>query len=129
MKLQQKITNRMKVQSNFTTPEQSKRLLELGVPANSADCYYDHFGYKNIRDCELELASNFFDNSIQKYYDKHEGAIPCWSVSRLMEIFAICFDPDFIEFDTFADGTSFLPQMLDKFETYTKLIDFSKLEE
>ena len=28
------------LQNNFTTPEQSKRLLELGVPADSADIYY-----------------------------------------------------------------------------------------
>jgi hypothetical protein len=27
-----------KLQNNFTTPEQSKRLLELGVPVDSADC-------------------------------------------------------------------------------------------
>lgn len=27
-----------KLQNNFTTPEQSKRLLKLGVPADSADC-------------------------------------------------------------------------------------------
>ena len=25
---------------NYTTKEQSKRLIELGVPENSADCYY-----------------------------------------------------------------------------------------
>ena len=30
----------MKLQNNYTTPEQSKRLLELGVPRFSADCYY-----------------------------------------------------------------------------------------
>lgn len=29
-----------KLQNNYTTPKQSKRLLELGVPADSADCYY-----------------------------------------------------------------------------------------
>ena len=29
-----------KLQINVTTQEQSKRLLELGVPADSADCYY-----------------------------------------------------------------------------------------
>ena len=29
-----------KLQNGFTTPEQSKRLLELGVPVDSADCYY-----------------------------------------------------------------------------------------
>lgn len=32
-----------KLQNNFTTPEQSKRLLELDVPADSADCYFDEF--------------------------------------------------------------------------------------
>ena len=46
-----------KLQSNFTTSEQSKRLLELGVPADSADCYNTtkHIGkipdgmtYKNV---------------------------------------------------------------------------------
>ena len=30
-----------KLQNNFTAPEQSKRLLELGVPADSADCVYE----------------------------------------------------------------------------------------
>ena len=29
------------LQNNFTIPAQSKRLLELGVPADSADYYYD----------------------------------------------------------------------------------------
>lgn len=30
------------LQNNFTTPEQSKRLLEVGVPADSADFYWKH---------------------------------------------------------------------------------------
>lgn len=29
-----------KLQNNYTTPEQSKRLLELGIPAWTADCFY-----------------------------------------------------------------------------------------
>jgi hypothetical protein len=56
------------------------------------------------------------------------GRTPCWSVGRLMEIFAICFDPDFIHFDTYEDGINFLQQMMDKFETYAENMDFSKLE-
>ena len=32
-----------KLQNNFTTLEQSKRLLELGVPADSADMYYKQY--------------------------------------------------------------------------------------
>ena len=55
--------------------------------------------------------------------------LPCWSVGELMKIYAICFDPDFIHFDTFADGINFLQQMMDKFETYAENMDFSKLYE
>lgn len=56
-----------KLQNNFTTSEQSKRLLELGIPTNSADCYYnDRFccsDWQNasihIRQCISEIESNF----------------------------------------------------------------------
>lgn len=34
------------LQNNFTTIEHSKRLLALGVPANSADCIYVRFSKK-----------------------------------------------------------------------------------
>ena len=54
--------------------------------------------------------------------------LPCWSVGRLMEIYTICYDLDYIEFDTFADGTNFLKQILDRFENCIDSMDFSKLE-
>ena len=114
-----------KLQSNFTTPEQSKRLLELGVPADSADLFYDNAWLKIDKD-DVPLViykTNKFTDYCQQEYT------PCWSVGMLMKIFAICFDPDFIEFDIFADGTTFLQQMLDKFETCIDAMDFSKLEE
>ena len=101
-----------KLQNNFTTQEQSKRLLELGVPAWTADCYYQESGKIEIKNTSLDIL-----------YPS------CWSVGQLMKIFAICFDPDFIHFDTYADGINFLQQMMDKFETYAKNMDFSKLEE
>jgi hypothetical protein len=108
------------LQRNFTTPEQSKRLLELGVPADSADCYYDQYRILQYRTID-DYGYDFFGLNFR--------FIPCWSVGRLMGIFAICFDPDFIHFDTFADGINFLKQMMDKFETYAENMDFSKLEE
>jgi hypothetical protein len=65
-----------KLQNNFTTPEQSKRLLELGVPADSADMYYTR------------------TNPIPKVYiegtTRHAYHTPCWSVGRLIEIYLIC---------------------------------------
>lgn len=103
--------------SNYTTPEQSKRLLELGVPADSADCYFE----KCTGDICIIKKGTF-----STFCDKNE--IPCWSVGELMRIYAICFDPDFIEFDVFADGTTFLQQMMNKFEICIDAMDFSKLE-
>lgn len=78
------------LQKNFTTPEQSKRLLELGVPADSADFYYEEraslsgkWEYKlHIGEC-VAIKHNLF--SYRNGY-----VVPCWSVGRLMEIIRIC---------------------------------------
>lgn len=78
-----------KLQRNFTTPEQSKLLLELGVPENSADCYntIKHIGkipdgmtYKNV--WQMSIWRNKNGSHIEMY--------PCWSVGRLIEIYLIC---------------------------------------
>lgn len=70
-----------KLQNNFTTIEQSKRLLELGIPANSADCYYDQYQIINFR-AEIDYGYDFFGLNFR--------FIPCWSVGRLMEVCKIC---------------------------------------
>lgn len=72
-----------KLKCNFTTPEQSKRLLELGVHADSADCY-------NLRehDDKVYLFQNQkeSDNCISKIRLRLGlgHAMPCWSVGRLI---------------------------------------------
>ena len=75
------------LQNNFTTPEQSKRLLELGVPADSADCYYSrmrHEEFENPRICYMQ----YFNHTC--FHPKIFIYLPCWSVGRLMEIIRIC---------------------------------------
>ena len=67
-----------KLQCNFTTPEQSKRLLELGVPEWTADCYYTEFGKIEIKNTALDTL-----------YPS------CWSVGRLIEIYHICVSRGF----------------------------------
>lgn len=68
-----------KLQNNFTTIEQSKRLLELGVPAWTADFFYPtKKSDMPIIIVDIKVGWNL------KY------AIPCWSVGRLMEIYGIC---------------------------------------
>ena len=78
------------LQNNFTTPEQSKRLLELGVPADSADCCYEFF--RGTTDPTYPF---FLDCKFSEYHDvmDDEGLVtqPCWSVGRLIEILTITY--------------------------------------
>lgn len=70
-----------KLQHGFTNYEQSKRLLELCVPADSADMYYKH----------TMLAPYLFSDGVSfSVYSKVEDIIPCWSVGRLIEIYELC---------------------------------------
>lgn len=82
-----------KLQNNFTTPEQSKRLLDLGLPADSADCYLlrtimkgDTFIVEVLHD-ELYSKKDKFTNILEY--------LPCWSVGRLIEIYHICVSRGF----------------------------------
>lgn len=72
-----------KLQNDFTTPEQSKRLLELGVPADSANCCIRRVLTDD--DCEIWIVDVF--DFIGHVYDDN---LPCWSVCRLMEIIHTC---------------------------------------
>lgn len=74
------------LQKNFTTQEQSKRLLELGVPADSADCYYDIYNGR-INVIHTTDASWRETDKAFMYYQSY---LPCWSVGRLIEIELLC---------------------------------------
>jgi len=74
------------LQNNYTTPEQSNRLLELGVPAWTADIMFD----KNRRRYELIETEDESLAETQRTLFYNGGAIPHWTVCRLMEIFEIC---------------------------------------
>ena len=117
-----------KFKNNFTTPEQSKRLLELGVPADSADCYFGsypgHPDWAVIRQSE-------FDTEDDGLFRINEDIIPCWSVGRLMEIFDICFPesdtacwPPCYELDT-----DYITYVVHLYERGIMELDFSKLED
>lgn len=117
-----------KLQNNYTTLKQSKRLLELGLPADSADCYYD--SWKQIQWRQLaDLHNDFFD--VYKHYT------PCWSVGRLIEIWLHCnkfsvnstYEPITIGLIDFSNN--FIDDFIHliKKAVSSKHIDFSKLEE
>ena len=134
-----------KLQNNFTTPEQSKRLLEMGVPADSADCiasivsdpewYNNEFAKGDIRISVLHPRHKYTKIA---YPDDGSRPIdepyPCWSVGRLIEIFETCTSTKFERWSHRGVVRPLLEDCIEhiKFalnpDTIMKF-DFSKLEE
>ena len=123
--------NMKTLQKNFTTPEQSKRLLELGVPADSADCYLNG-------DSVIILKGKTFQENYNEDLDlarlhliEYPHYIPCWSVGRLIEIMKICAKPK--EQATIAEEMLYCEDLVEllvyMIEVNKQVIDFSKLEE
>lgn len=118
------------LQRNFTTPEQSKWLLELGVSADSADCLYDNAWLKIDKDdvpLVIYKTNKFTDYDQQEY-------TPCWSVGRLIEIFETCTSTKFERWSHIGAIRPLLEDCIEHIEfalnpdTIIKM-DFSKLEE
>jgi hypothetical protein len=113
-----------KLQRNYTTPKQSKQLLDLGVPEWTADCCFSKSkdgeyiceGVKHI------IPDDFCVQSVPF------PAYPCWSVGRLMEIYEIVGE-NAGQCVTTTKGTSRIENLVKLYEENATLLDFSKLEE
>jgi len=82
----------------FTTQEQSKTLLELGVPRDTAD--FKYVPQRTFNSYFLADPADGLDDS-KVFYPKEptfngtgikEYDIPCWSLGRLFQILSICYD-------------------------------------
>lgn len=119
----------MKLQNNFTSIEQSKHLLKIGLPANSADMCYPVLPCCNgdtVQATDVVLA--FVDVQIEP----KDAGIPCWSTGRLIEILAVCndFGSCTIDWISFSTEQSPLQTIYDEVcaGITQSLLDFSKLE-
>ena len=114
-----------KLQNNFTTVEQSKRLLELGIPVDSADCYWNTICNKPI---PMQYGILYSDKRNQ--FTKEN--VPVWSVGRLQEIAKICAKEKeyyYTSLNTVAHQKDFVEWWVKYFTlTDNVLFDFSKLE-
>ena len=102
------------LQNNFTTVEQSKRLLELGLPSWTADCCFDTNANPFVR---IGHDTTYYGN-----------ISPCWSVGRLIEICNICNHTDFrFEFELWRKNQN--DYMIEQIIYLVKnnCLDFSKL--
>lgn len=61
---------------NYTTIEQSKKLVDLGLNTETADMYYP-WDFENAKLCEIPIAKNL-------------GFLECWSLESLIEISKVC---------------------------------------
>lgn len=141
------------LQNNFTTPEQSKKLLELGVPADSADMYYKQYSESVGWVGEVEdvpQGKTFYMHEPSLRHINPEGTwtwkdgerinlsgtvdelrktdIPCWSFGRLVEIYIITrgLDTAYLPIERGEDIVKYLIKL---YEEKVKDLDFSKLND
>lgn len=66
-----------RLQNNFTTPEQSKRLLKLGVPADSADLQIPYIEYYDLSPSDNEKIVQCYEYLAPIFWDETErGLLP-----------------------------------------------------
>lgn len=116
-----------KFNRDYTTPEQSMRLLELGLQPNSANLFYSKFERETFglpRLCYNKRYSDIVPYGYEEYY------LPCWSVGRLMEIYDT-YLPDNGDWPNYFKYGNLLEYVIDCIDVAIEkeLIDFSKLEE
>lgn len=109
-----------KLQNNFTTTEQSKRLLDLGLPEWTADCFYklDLYSFKT------EMCFTKEDSLLHHY-------TPCWSVGRLIEIYLLCAELKKPQMIFIKEDVLMMDRMINELccMAESERLDFSKLEE
>ena len=141
-----------KLQNNFTTPEQSKHLLELGVPADSADMWWEKDETTQINGEWVHCAAwsitpslISWDREKNRYYTYSEvkeaienltgyETLPCWSAGRLIEIYNMCanFMPGMqLGLDYEPENCTYIEMIISCFELAADngLLNFSELEE
>lgn len=122
------------LQNNYTTPEQSKKLLDLGVPVLTADCYFyiKEVNGRNICDTPNLVPYGMGEYGLKRWWTERNNAryTPCWSVGRLLELVNICmYDID--KRDKFYTKLYYHQDDLISFILLTlqyNEVDFSKLE-
>ena len=119
----------------FTTQEQSKTLLELGVPRDTAD--FKYVPQRTFNTYFLADPADGLDDSKVFYPNEptfngtgvREWDIPCWSIGRLFQILSICYDHPrctyVIDMSIFPDMESMIGDI--EYNVKNGMVDFSKL--
>lgn len=125
----------MELKPLFTTQEQSKTLLELGVPRDTAD--FKYVPHRTFNSYFLADPADGLDDS-KVFYPKEptfngtgvrEYDIPCWSIGRLFQILSIRYDHKrgtyILDISMFPDMESMICDI--EYNVKNGMVDFSKL--
>ena len=115
-----------KLQNNYTTREQSKQLLDLGLPVDSADMYYSKMSTETFWSLYTIGSGATYTSISTPPYDFM--FVPCWSVGRLIEIYVIArgVDTAYLPVERDEDMVKYLIRL---YKEKVKDLDFSRLEE
>lgn len=111
----------------ITNIEQSKKLVELGIPTKTSNYYFPLYPTENggwILSTEHTFRREVND-------ELHPSEIPAWSVGRLIEILEITVGAPWSDKQLLGKQGTLLERVISDFEDCIKFnkIDFSKLKE
>ena len=77
--------NKYRVNNNYTTLEQSEKLLELGLSHETADMYYfcDPTPAGNVMIPTLIIIEKHLHSRLPEY---NKGDVPCWTLDALLKL-------------------------------------------
>jgi hypothetical protein len=113
-----------KLQRNFTTPEESKRLLALGIPEWTAD----------LRRSRVGGNLHVHKGGRARQKGKFTHSTPCWSLGRLIELYNITTNlmPGMeLDLNYEPENCTYIELVIASFEVAADcgLNDFSQLED
>lgn len=111
------------MEKNFTTPEQSRRLLAI-IPQNTADMYYQW----NKRKDRWETSPDLLEQSFTKEEEEYplQPILPCWSAGRLIELSFLRRDMPSVSLSNYS-GEGLVEMIVQHYEVFAKNVDWSKL--
>lgn len=122
-----------KFQPVYTTVEQSKMLLKLGLPKNSADAYFRNYAKPNEQRADVLFVLNGYDviTTIEECYSSSTEITPSWSVGRLIDIYKTCrtYNRNSFSFPTQDSLDNMLDFILALFDADKDRLNFELLNE
>ena len=112
---------------NYTTPDQSRELIELGIPLWTADCYYENYSAVNPYHDKIKLKLRLTNEECDdKFFENTPLTLPCWSIGNLISIWCICIEDDYRGREK---DNARVQHLINNIKYNIKRLDFSKLED